>query len=154
MNDPRYPPHDMNTASPYPAGSPAQFHKLNNYSTGDVSVNMRQISRTPSPTPSEVASLKSKHLLDFQAMKNWRFWIRREWICTSHDDRPVVPLCLLLHTFRVLRHWHHSWDHQYPVHCLSQADRQCSTACGQLDAQVSPIFHRATEGEVLFLWRS
>jgi len=48
----------------------------------DVVVDMREISRTPSPTPSEVAELKNTHVIDFKAMANWRWWLRKEWFCT------------------------------------------------------------------------
>ncbi|KAI0951488.1 hypothetical protein AcW1_008522 [Taiwanofungus camphoratus] len=44
----------------------------------DVIVNMRDI-RTPSPTPSEDAELKKTSVIDFQAMKNRKFWFRKEW---------------------------------------------------------------------------
>lgn len=80
-NGPRYPPPDMNPSVVYPQGSTAQFHKESIYSTGDVSLNMRQISRTPSPTPSEMTALSKKHLFDFEAMKSRKFWFRREWLC-------------------------------------------------------------------------
>lgn len=76
-----YPPHDTDPPMVYSQSSPAQFHKVNNYSTGDVSIDMRQISRTPSPTPSEMTALSKNHLLDFEAMRSWKFWFRREWLC-------------------------------------------------------------------------
>ncbi|GJE85607.1 Golgi apparatus membrane protein TVP38 [Phanerochaete sordida] len=73
------PPHD---SSPPVAGSPAYYNKMSNhnYNASDVTVNMRQISRTPSPTPSETAELKKRHLFDFQAMKSFKYWFRREWL--------------------------------------------------------------------------
>lgn len=37
---------------------------------------------TPSPTPSEQKELTSG-AIDWKAMTKWRFWIRREWLCTS-----------------------------------------------------------------------
>ncbi|KAJ3782364.1 hypothetical protein GGU11DRAFT_748191 [Lentinula aff. detonsa] len=37
------------------------------------------LNRTPSPTPSEMKELQSG-AIDFKAMMNWRFWIRREWL--------------------------------------------------------------------------
>ena len=77
---PGYPP-PLDPHNPA-VGSAAYYHKMNNYSTGDVTVNMRQISRTPSPTPSETEELKKKHLFDFNAMKSWKYWFRREWLCT------------------------------------------------------------------------
>jgi hypothetical protein len=39
----------------------------------------RDVARTPSPTPSELKEMSSG-AIDFKAMLNWRFWIRREWI--------------------------------------------------------------------------
>ncbi|KAF8829897.1 hypothetical protein HHX47_DHR2000067 [Lentinula edodes] len=37
------------------------------------------LNRTPSPTPSEAKELQTG-AIDFKAMMNWRFWIRREWL--------------------------------------------------------------------------
>ena len=71
----------MNPPMAYSQGSSPQFHKAENYSSADVSIDMRQISRTPSPTPSEMTALSKKHLIDFQAMKSVKFWFRREWLC-------------------------------------------------------------------------
>ena len=42
-----------------------------------------RISRTPSPTPSEAAELARTGLFEWKAMASWRFWLRREWFCTS-----------------------------------------------------------------------
>ncbi|KAI5116157.1 hypothetical protein M0805_008428 [Coniferiporia weirii] len=36
-------------------------------------------SRTPSPTPSEAALLRRESVFDRERMKDWRFWIRKEW---------------------------------------------------------------------------
>lgn len=44
--------------------------------------NIRRSSRTPSPTPSEAKELETG-AIDWARMRNWRFWIRKEWICTS-----------------------------------------------------------------------
>lgn len=38
--------------------------------------------RTPSPTPSELRGMKSG-VIDWKTLSNWRFWIRKDWICTS-----------------------------------------------------------------------
>ncbi|EKM57848.1 uncharacterized protein PHACADRAFT_89628 [Phanerochaete carnosa HHB-10118-sp] len=69
------PPHDPSASV---SSSPTYYHKANNYSTADV--NIRRISRTPSPTPSEMAELSKKHLFDLEAMKSRKYWIRREWL--------------------------------------------------------------------------
>lgn len=51
----------------------------------------RRISRTPSPTPSEVKELKSG-AFDWPRLMKWRFWIRKEWICTSSALRSYIYL--------------------------------------------------------------
>ncbi|KAF9811060.1 hypothetical protein IEO21_06689 [Rhodonia placenta] len=47
---------------------------------GATVVDMRDITRTPSPTPSESEELKKTNLIDWKAMGRWKFWIRREWL--------------------------------------------------------------------------
>jgi hypothetical protein len=37
--------------------------------------------RTPSPTPSEERELATAGAFDWKRLKNWRFWIRKEWTC-------------------------------------------------------------------------
>ncbi|KAI9456794.1 snare associated Golgi protein-domain-containing protein [Russula earlei] len=37
-------------------------------------------SRTPSPTPSEAATLARDSVLDWKRLCHWRFWLRREWL--------------------------------------------------------------------------
>ena len=69
----------------YSQGSPSHYHKMANYSTGDVTSSIRPLARTPSPTPSEAAELNKRHLFDIQAMKHLHFWFRREWLCTLYS---------------------------------------------------------------------
>ncbi|THH02976.1 hypothetical protein EW145_g6636 [Phellinidium pouzarii] len=45
-----------------------------------TSASVRHVSRTPSPTPSEVGLLTRRGVLDLDRMKDWRFWFRREWL--------------------------------------------------------------------------
>ncbi|KAF5346208.1 hypothetical protein D9756_011139 [Leucocoprinus leucothites] len=45
----------------------------------DATVGSALRGRTPSPTPSEIKEL-GKGAIDWKAMTNWRFWIRREWL--------------------------------------------------------------------------
>lgn len=40
----------------------------------------RDLLRTPPPTEEELRELKSG-AIDWKTISNWRFWIRREWIC-------------------------------------------------------------------------
>lgn len=75
-----------------PAGYPPPIEAHNsfnqssdkmNYAEPDVRVDIREISRTPSPTPSEAAELKKDGLFDWKAMASWRYWFRRDWLCAS-----------------------------------------------------------------------
>ncbi|RDB21755.1 Golgi apparatus membrane protein TVP38 [Hypsizygus marmoreus] len=42
-------------------------------------VKPENLSRTPSPTPSEARELKTG-VLDWKTVRKWRFWFRREWL--------------------------------------------------------------------------
>ncbi|KIY63711.1 hypothetical protein CYLTODRAFT_493693 [Cylindrobasidium torrendii FP15055 ss-10] len=75
----RNPSHDQTWATPiiglnshpYPPGSvPA---------SNSAVFNDRNVSRTPSPTPSEQKELGSG-AIDWKSMASWRFWLRREWL--------------------------------------------------------------------------
>ena len=67
-------PHD---ASATTLGDPStvDFH------TRKAEDDARRVSRTPSPTPSEQKELARDGLFDWKTLLNWRFWIRREWLC-------------------------------------------------------------------------
>ncbi|KAK0200346.1 hypothetical protein DFS33DRAFT_1360713 [Desarmillaria ectypa] len=72
---------------PYPpAPSQAPYISANSSVTfvnGDLPNNgnrvPRDITRTPSPTPSEAKELKTG-VLSWEVVGKWRFWIRREWL--------------------------------------------------------------------------
>lgn len=73
--------------------SPFKYNKKG----GDAAVDMRAITRTPSPTPSEAEELTRTSLFDWKAMAHWRYWIRREWLCECcfhcaclHPRRPSL----------------------------------------------------------------
>ncbi|KII84780.1 hypothetical protein PLICRDRAFT_146272 [Plicaturopsis crispa FD-325 SS-3] len=63
---------------PYPPGN-----SYNNSMASTLSFQApkddRQISRTPSPTPSEAEELAKPSLFHWRTYANWRFWIRKEW---------------------------------------------------------------------------
>ncbi|KAI0788380.1 hypothetical protein C8Q74DRAFT_1367107 [Fomes fomentarius] len=46
---------------------------------GRVAVDVRAVTRTPSPTPSETKELAKSGVFDWGAMMKWRYWIRKEW---------------------------------------------------------------------------
>jgi len=68
----------------YPPAQDVIYPSVNSTSTFETKVaeDPRHISRTPSPTPSELKELKTG-AIDWKTVSNWRFWIRKEWICAS-----------------------------------------------------------------------
>ncbi|PBK63619.1 hypothetical protein ARMSODRAFT_529527 [Armillaria solidipes] len=56
----------------------------------------RDITRTPSPTPSEAKQLRTDGLLGGEDVGNWRFWIRREWFWYYVALGVIVILTALL----------------------------------------------------------
>ncbi|CAL1715905.1 unnamed protein product [Somion occarium] len=87
-NSAGYPPHHQHTTGyserPEPKGwrrdaPPLKREDSVSSKDGDTVVLMREVSRTPSPTPSEVVELNKTSLFDFKAMLSWRYWIRKEW---------------------------------------------------------------------------
>lgn len=71
----------------------------------------REHGRTPSPTPSEAEELMRKTVIDWKKMSSWRFWFRREWLCTFATylfcvlTRSIIYISLTLiciDTYRVL----------------------------------------------------
>ncbi|KAJ7207948.1 snare associated Golgi protein-domain-containing protein, partial [Mycena pura] len=75
-------------AMPYPAYNPSRPPPQSNLYPPSGPFNpsfdkgpdgIRDISRTPSPTPSEAMAL-SDGLLSWKQLTDWRFWIRKEWI--------------------------------------------------------------------------
>jgi hypothetical protein len=70
---------------PYPPSakySNPSLNPLNPMASSKIADDHREISRTPSPTPSELEALKTG-ALDWKTLSNWRFWIRKEWTCSS-----------------------------------------------------------------------
>ena len=48
----------------------------------EITDDARQVSRTPSPTPSEMRALKFRFdTVDWKTMASRKFWFRREWLC-------------------------------------------------------------------------
>ena len=51
----------------------------------------RELSRTPSPTPSEAKELKTG-AIDWRTLASRKFWFRREWLCALS----LLLRCLVL----------------------------------------------------------
>ena len=64
-------PKPSQTPLDYPGSGPVNV-QFDNHRVG--------LNRTPSPTPSEAKEL-STGAIDFKSLMNWRFWIRRQWLC-------------------------------------------------------------------------
>ncbi|KAJ6491562.1 hypothetical protein DFH09DRAFT_1208066 [Mycena vulgaris] len=75
---PRPPPNTDYQLSSYPPNGPFNPSSVSTFNT-KAADNDRNISRTPSPTPSEAKAL-SEGLFSWKQLANWRFWIRKEWI--------------------------------------------------------------------------
>lgn len=69
-------------AMPYPAYGGQQQSYPPTFSSNATfkhpADDMRGISRTPSPTPSEAKQM-NEALFSWKQLTNWRFWIRKEW---------------------------------------------------------------------------
>ena len=75
-------PKYQNYPPPHNAANPSYtpFNTTPMKNESDVTVGYTP-ARTPSPTPSEVATLNRKGIIDWKAISHWRYWIRREWLC-------------------------------------------------------------------------
>ncbi len=72
---------------PPPTGS---YGSSSTVTLGPGALARRDISRTPSPTPSEAKELKTG-AFDWETLGKWRFWIRKEWICKWSS--PCSTIC-------------------------------------------------------------
>lgn len=67
-------PSNMAHASPTAYPTPDAMNNL-----ASDPVDRYGITRTPSPTPSEVRALTT-HIIDYKKYGHWRFWAKKEWI--------------------------------------------------------------------------
>ena len=82
----------------YPPNGASAPYSLNDSSStihGKYEFTSNRVSRTPSPTPSEAAELARDGLFDWKSMTNWRFWLRREWLCALKIVSRSIPRCFL-----------------------------------------------------------
>lgn len=107
---------------------------------GPVTVDMRPTNRTPSPTPSELKELNKKGLLDWQAMKSWKFWFRREWTCTFAVFSSTTFGLPSVSLRRVLCHRYNRRCLVHPHYGVPYATCSLATASGQMGARVSTPF--------------
>ncbi len=131
---------DATDSTPHQYPPPA-FDTLSSAAASTVTITPkdagRDLSRTPSPTPSEARELKTG-AIDWKSLTKWRFWIRREWACEFFDVLNVVSAAQSGHT-RVLCCDHHHCRNYGARLNLPQGDCPCVTACSRLASQVSSI---------------
>ncbi|KDQ58840.1 hypothetical protein JAAARDRAFT_56898 [Jaapia argillacea MUCL 33604] len=66
----------------------------------------RDISRTPSPTPSELKELEKSGPFDWEKWSDWRFWIRKEWLWYYVAFVIIVVLVALMTIYHTqIVHW-------------------------------------------------
>ncbi|KAF8966148.1 snare associated Golgi protein-domain-containing protein [Flammula alnicola] len=92
------------TTAGYPPTQLQLYPGINSTSTletkvGELSEDARQVSRTPSPTPSEQKELNSG-AIDWKTISRPKFWFRREWIWAY----VVLVLILVLTALVTLYH--------------------------------------------------
>jgi hypothetical protein len=68
----------------YPSYPPSINTHSSSFEGMKAAEDGRQLSRTPSPTPSEERELRTTGPFDWKAMSQPKFWIRREWLCACY----------------------------------------------------------------------
>ena len=79
----------------YPPSHEAEYQGVPN-STSSFETKVREgsrLSRTPSPTPSEAKELESG-AINWKTISSWRFWFRKEWICTLSSSTSAYKVML------------------------------------------------------------
>jgi hypothetical protein len=136
-----YPPYgSQQPTNSYPSYPPSTNTHSTSFDAIKAAEDGRQISRTPSPTPSEERELRTAGAFDWRNLLQWSFWIRREWLCSSPNP-PVHYLALTcvfwFYEIRVLC-WRctHCRPYDSPFH-LPQTNCQFPNTCCNVDARVS-----------------
>ena len=126
----------LNYPPPHHSQAPSYLTYSSTALKNEPDVNVRYISRTPSPTPSEAETLSRKGVIDWNKLMSWKYWIRKEWICT------FVCCCMKLGDItvlssRVLCYSRHSIYLGHSYLCVRQANRTFFKANCSEDSKVS-----------------
>lgn len=128
-----YPPQGPNSDGYNNSNANLNIRNEESYKTAE---DVRQISRTPSPTPSEAKELTTG-ALDWKQIMNWRFWIRREWLCAFLFSI-LIQLAIVAHIWTIsCRVLHYFDDHlglDWPYDHLSRTNRELVTETCELAA--------------------
>jgi len=122
-------PQWQNNNNSYPPLSTTPARKPTSYDPSTpINVNLSphpnnmvraRMMRTPSPTPSEQKELSSG-AIDWKTLMNWRFWLRREWLCASQAFLGFLSqLTQFSRVLRCPRHHSRYYRARYPI---SRAD--------------------------------
>ncbi|KAF8992445.1 hypothetical protein BDQ17DRAFT_1253909, partial [Cyathus striatus] len=66
----------------------------------------RGMDRTPSPTPSEARELSQGGAIDWKSMRNWSYWIRKEWWLYYIIFVVILALSILMLVYHTqIVHW-------------------------------------------------
>ncbi|KLO10012.1 hypothetical protein SCHPADRAFT_943174 [Schizopora paradoxa] len=60
---------------------------------------VREITRTPSPTPSEAEALQRRGMIHYRSLLKWRFWVRKKWIRYYLVLAAITTVVVLLAVF-------------------------------------------------------
>lgn len=83
----------ITTNIPLDSYDPPKRGQLDVVKDGGAEIILREvIMRTPSPTPEEAEELLKTSMFDWKAMRNWRYWVRKEWRCRSYLSSVSAPL--------------------------------------------------------------
>ncbi|GJJ13613.1 hypothetical protein Clacol_007869 [Clathrus columnatus] len=81
---------------PQPPTYPDHYQASNEL--GSDPVNRYNITRTPSPTPSEVRAL-TNHIVDYKRYLHWRFWAKKEWIKYYIISAVILVITILISVY-------------------------------------------------------
>lgn len=106
--------HPYASASPqasYTSANPSSITVVDSDIPNDGNKVPRDITRTPSPTPSEAKQLRTNGMLSGEDVRNWRFWFRREWFCALPSFMKGSFLTLTRVLCRAERYYHPDYSH-------------------------------------------
>lgn len=129
--------HSFDAPSLYPPQQNILYPAMNSTSTLETKLgeDPRQISRTPSPTPSELKELKTG-AIDWETLKRKSFWFRREWLCAYPFSDQLGALADM-NLRRVLRDSLRAGGNHCISHDLPSTDRRRFNTCDEVATWVS-----------------
>lgn len=84
-------PYNNGMQYPPPLNNVLPIYETNSTFKHEDGMGPPRIARTPSPTPSEEEALSVRGAVNWRPFLNWRFWIRKEWICACPSSSGICP---------------------------------------------------------------